>query len=342
MPFKRIGQIQSARKITVLLLCLFFLLAAACVLLTQQMNLASVLDAFWSETWQRQLAWMVIGLVPLLLLLPVLLLLSLLLRRGDPVNDLALQLEPVDAREGAEEPTNLNAAAEVAVHRPARNEWEGAVSAMQKQLLCRLQQNRDEMNDLRSRIDAMRAQQGALKERLAPVVKTTPPIEQILGNLERILIKAAGDGEVGALKDRLQKLVDCVGRCQEQWDDIEHVSKTIAGLKDDYFGLRSRLAPYAKAVEGVARGIKGVREASDMLAADMDSLMPKLQGNSAASVQNIADGKKRLDAGIGPLSSRFDKLATLRRDIEVTIAPYTGTNSTQAVFKAPARPVLVK
>ena len=92
--------------------------------------------------------------------------------------------------------------------------------------------------------------------------------------------------------------MEFVRRSHERCDEIEHASKTIASLKEDYAELRARFAPYAAAKDGITRRVKELGEARDRLAADIDALQQTPQGGLAARVQAFADDKKKLDDGV--------------------------------------------
>jgi predicted nucleic acid-binding Zn-ribbon protein len=340
-------QWRSAQIICVLLVFPYFLLAGAFVVVTQEFDAASLLVAFWSASWQHELAWIVIMLVPLIMLPPVLFLCNLIMEWGATPNELPLQSGLGSAWQQTEKPRTTSGKNQVGTRQPACIEGEGAVSATLKLLLTQLWQNRNEINELRSCLSSVRDRQLGLKEAPYPDVKTIPPIKQFFAEfdnyirgIERTFVEAAGESQIQRLKDRLSRLRGLVGRCQKRFDDIEQLSKEFASLKDDYFELHERLAPYLSAAEGIESGIKDLSAASEMLAADMDSLMPNLRGDLAAGAQTIANDQKKLDASIKSLSERLGKLAKLRRDIEANVAPYVRPTPAQ-IPAARARPRLV-
>ena len=141
-------------------------------------------------------------------------------------------------------------------------------------------------------------------------------------DIERMLTEIASGDDALALDVRLKNLTEFVRRSHERCDEIEHASKTIASLKEDYSALRARFAPYAAAKDGVTRRVKELGEARDRLAADVDALQQTPQGGLAARVQAFADDKNRLDAGVAALDTQFSKLAALRKDVDELFARF--------------------
>ena len=145
--------------------------------------------------------------------------------------------------------------------------------------IAQVQQQRNEIGDLQSRVDAIRGQQQALKERLAPVLENRRSIEQLFleldtsqNDIDRALAEIASGDDAIALDLRLKKLTEFVRQSHDRCDEIEHASKTVASLKEDYAELHTRLAPFAAAKGGVTARVKELSEARDVLAADIDAL----------------------------------------------------------------------
>ena len=164
----------------------------------------------------------------------------------------------------------------------------------------RCKQQRNEIGDLQSRVDAIRGQQQALKERLAPVLENRRAIERLFleldtsqNDVERALAEIASGDDATALDLRLKKLTEFVRQCHERCDDIETASKTVASLKEAYAELHTRLAPFAAAKGGVTDRVKELSEARDVLAADIDTL-----------AAHAARPARRAGEGISPTTKR--------------------------------------
>jgi len=303
-----------------------FVLAVGFIVVTQAQDMAALFEAFRAEPLTQKLAWFLIVLIPLALLPSALWLCDALIRQRTGATALELRLGGVrqDARELAKSQVDSDAA----VHHLARTDPEDTLGAVAQRLTeaertVQVQQGRNEIGDLQTRVDALRVQQQGLRERLVPVLEQRRSIEQLFAELDsrehdidRTLAEIASGDDATAIGVRLKGLTDFVRRSHERCDEIEQASKTIASLKEDYTGLRARIAPYAAAQDGVTRRVKELSEARDDLAADIDAMQQTPQGSLTAYVQTFAADKKKLDDGVANLEMQFSKLGTLREDVE--------------------------
>ncbi len=154
-------------------------------------------------------------------------------------------------------------------------------------------------------------------------------IEQLFADLDnrqadidRALTEVASGDDAVALDLRLKDMAEFVRRAHERCDGIEAAAKTLAGLKEDYAALASRLDPFAAPDDGVVRRVREIGEMRDRLAADIDALRHTPDGDLAVRVQRFAEEKRRLDDGLGQIDAQFGKLATLRKDVETLFAHF--------------------
>ncbi len=303
-----------------------FVLAVGFVALNQAQDLAALFEAFRAETPAEKLAWLAVVVIPLVLIPSALWLCDALLRQRRATAALELRLGGV--RQGARDLARSQVDADAAVHHLARTDPEAAIGALGQRLTeaeraAQVQERRNDIGDLQSRVDELRAVQERLRERLAPVLQKRRSIEQLFAELdsrqndiERVLVEVAGGDDAAAIDVRLTDLTEFIRRGHERCDEMEGAAKTIAGLKEDYAELRARLAPHAAAKDGIRRRIKDLDDVRDRLAADIDALQQTPQGNLAARVQAFADDKKKLGDGVADLELQFSRLATLRKDVE--------------------------
>jgi chromosome segregation ATPase len=303
-----------------------FVLAVGFIVVTQAQDMAALFEAFRAEPLTQKLAWFLIVLIPLALLPSALWLCDALIRQRNAANALELRLGGV--RQNARELAKSQVDADTAVHHLARTDPEDAIGTIAQRLTeaertVQVQQGRNEIGDLQSRVDALRVQQQGLRERLVPVLEQRRSIEQLFADLdsrehdiERTLAEIASGDDATAIGVRLNSLTDFVRRSHERCDGIEQASKTIASLKEEYTELRARVAPYAAAADGIPRRVKELSEARDDLAADIDAMQQTPQGSLATYVQTFAADKKKLDDGVANLEMQFSKLGTLRDDVE--------------------------
>ena len=303
-----------------------FMLAVGVLIVTAGPDLAALLAALRAEPLLDKVAWAVIVLVPLVLLPSAVWLCDTLVRQRKAAQALELRLDGV--RQGTKELAKSQLDAEAALHHLARTDPEDAIGAMQQRLTeaeraALVQQQRNAIGDLQSRVDAIRGQQQGLKERLAPVLDNRRAIERMFleldtsqNDVERALAEIASGDDATALDLRLKNLTQFVRQCHDRCDGIETASKTVASLKEAYAELHTRLAPFAAAKGGVTDRVKDLSEARDVLAADIDTLQRTPQGPLAERVKGFIDDKTRLDDGVAQLDAQFAKLAVLHDDID--------------------------
>jgi chromosome segregation ATPase len=305
---------------------LLFVFAVGFIVVTQAQDIAALFEALRGEPLTHKLAWFVVVLVPLAFIPAALWLCDALIRQRRAADALELRLGGV--RAGVKELAKSQIDAEAAVHHLARTDPEAAIGAVGQRLteadrVLQVQQNRNEIGDLQSRVDELRAQQQGLRERLGPVLEKRRAIEQVFAELDsrqsdidHALVEIASGDDATAIDVRLQNLMEFVRQSHARCDEIEQASKTIASLKENFAELRARTAPFAAAEDGVTRRVKDLGAARDQLAAAIESLQQTPQGSLAARVQAFADDKKQLEAGVGHLDTQFSRLAALRKDVE--------------------------
>jgi DNA repair exonuclease SbcCD ATPase subunit len=303
-----------------------FVLAVGCIFITQAQDLAALFAAFRSEPLLQKLAWFLIVLIPLALIPSALWLADAVIRQSRAAAALELRLGGV--RQGVQDLAKAQVDAESAVRHLVSSDPEDAIGAVTQRLaeaerVTHIQQSRNEIGDLQTRVEALRAQQQSLRERLTPVLEKRRSIEQLFGDLDsrendidRALAEVASSDDATAIEVRLKNLMEFVRQGHQRCDDIESAAKTAAALKQDYTELGARIAPYAAVEDGVARRVKELSDIRDRLASELDSLRETPQGDLASRVQAFADDKKKLDGGLADLEMQFSKLATLRRDVE--------------------------
>lgn len=309
-----------------------FVLAVGFIVVTQAQDFAALFEAFRGEPLTQKLAWFLAVLIPIALIPSALWLCDALLRQRKTADALEVRLGGV--RLGVKTLVQAQVDADASIHHLARTDPEDAIGAVAQRLAeaertAQVQQTRSEIGDLQTRVDALRTQQQALRERLVPTLEKRRSIEQLFAELDsrehdidNALAEIATGDDAIAIDVRLSGLAEFVRRGHERCDEIEQASNTLASLKQDYADLRGRLSPYAAAKGGVVRRVKELSEARNRLAAEIESLQQTPQGSLAAHVQSFADDKKRLDDGMANLELQYSKLATLRQDVEALSAGF--------------------
>ena len=157
-----------------------FVLAVVFVGLTQGSEMAAIFGAFGALPWLQKIAWAVIVLVPLVMLPFAVWLWDRLVRQQQTGTALQQRLDGV--RASVKEATKAQLDSEADVQRLTRSDPEDAIAALQRRVgeaerFAHIQQSRNAIADLDSRVATIRTQQQTLKERLAPVLDTRRSIE---------------------------------------------------------------------------------------------------------------------------------------------------------------------
>jgi chromosome segregation ATPase len=300
-------------------------LAVGLLLLIEGRAMTPLFDAFRSQPLLSQGAWLVIAIVVVALVFCVVWLFVILRRQRRTGRALEMRLDGV--REGARGLVKAQAGADADLHNLARTDPEDTIAALAQRLteaqrFTQVQQSRNEASDLQSRVDYLRGQQQALKERLVPVLEKRRTVEQLFMELEghqkdieQTLDEIASGDAAIALDVGLKDMMEFVRHSHDRCDDIEQAAKVMAGLKEDYAELRNRLVPFTAADGGVASRIKELREARDRLTAEIDFLQRTPDGLLGERVQRFADDKRQLEGRLFDLNEEFSQLATLRQDL---------------------------
>lgn len=302
-----------------------FVLAVGFVILTQGAEMAAIVAAFRSEPAAHKIAWAIVVLVPLVMLPFSVWLWDRLARQRQAAAELEMRLDGVRAR--AKDAAKAQLDAETDVQHLARTDPEDAIAALQRRVVeserfVQIQQGRNAMVDLDSRVDAIRSQQQALKDRLAPVLDTRRSIEQLFAELdtrqtdiERALAEISSGDDGTTLELRLKNLTEFVRQSNFRCDQIEYASKTIADLKEACAEMRARLTPFAAAEDGITSRVRQLGEERERLVAAIASLERMPEGALSERVDKFAEDKKKLDGDIARLNEQFYKLGGLRKDV---------------------------
>lgn len=309
-----------------------FVLAVLFVGLTQGAAMAAIFAAFGALPWLQKIAWAVIVLVPLVMLPFAVWLWDRLVRQQQSGMTLQQRLEGV--RASVKEATKAQTEAEADVQQLTRSDPEDAIAALQRRVseaerFAQIQQSRNAITDLDSRVAAIRAQQQALKERLAPVLDTRRSIEQLFteldgrqSDIERSLAEIASGDDGTALEIRLKNLTEFVRQGNARCDQIEQASKTLASLSEAGAAMGARLAPFAAAEDGITSRVRQLGETNDRLVAQIGSLERLPEGLLSDRVQKFSADSKKLGDGVTHLHDEFCKLADLRKDVAGFVATF--------------------
>lgn len=309
-----------------------FVLALAFLILAEGHEASVVLEAFASQTFLAKVAWIIVVLVPLVLIPAAVWLGETLVRQRQAAQALELRLDGV--RQGVKTLLKSQVETEAAVSHLARTDPEDAMNALNQRLteaerVAQVQKGRNQLGDLSSRVEEIRTKQQGLQKRLAPVLEKRRSIEQLFAELDSRQIDidhtlaeiASGDDAV-ALEVNLQKMMEFVRQSHDRCDAIERASKTLAGLAEEYGALHERLAPHLAAGDGVAGRLKELGISRDQLADEIGAIEQTQQGPLADRVQKLVAEKKMLDERVSQLDTQFNRLGSLRKDVEGLFANF--------------------
>ena len=301
-----------------------FALAVVLVIVAQRPEMAALLAGFRSEPAVYKIAWAVIVLVPLCMLPFGVYLWSSLTRQRQTNAALEQRLDGVRSR--VKDLTKAQLDADRDVQQLTRSDPEDAVAALQRRVseserFAEIQRSRNEMVDLDTRVGAVRDQQQALKDRLAPMLERRHAIEHLFTELdtrqrdiERALAEIASGDDGTALDLRLKNLGEFVRQSNARCDQIEYASKMLATLNEACAELLARLNPFAAADDGIANRLRRLVEQRDVLTAGIEALERMPGGMLSDQVQKLTEDRKRLDDGVSQLNVQFGRLAALRKD----------------------------
>lgn len=307
-----------------------FILAAGFVVLTQGPDTAVLIDAYRAQPMSHKAAWAVIVAVPLLMIPFAAWLWDALVRQRQSASALELRLDGVRAR--TKELGKAQGEIEGNIQHLTRTDPEDAIAALQRQIseserFAEIQHSRNQMANLQSRVDAVRAQQDALKQRVIPVLDTRRAIEQMFAELDgrqsdiqHALAEVASGDDGTALDIRLKNLSEFVKQSNVRCDHIEQALKTVDALGEASAELHARLVPFTSPDDGVTSRLRHLAEQHDILAANIGSLERSPEGALVDRVQVLADDRKRLDENIANLQTQFYKLSSLRSDVTTLYA----------------------
>jgi len=302
-----------------------FVLAVAFIVIAQGPEMATLVSAFAAEPLLHKVAWAAVVLIPLAMLPFAVWLWDRLVRQGQEANALGQRLEGV--RQGVKDASKKQGDIDGDVARLTRSDPEDAIAALKRRVseserFAEVQRQRNESKDLALRVDEIRAQQEALRKRLAPALETRRAIEQLFADLdtrqrdvERSLNEIASGDDAVALDIRLKEHNDFLRQGNGRCDQIEQASKTIVTLNEAGAELAARLAPFMAAEDGIIARLRQLGERCDELAANISVLERLPEGSLADRVAKLSNDRKRLEDGIADLGVHFARLAGLRKDV---------------------------
>jgi chromosome segregation ATPase len=213
-----------------------------------------------------------------------------------------------------------------------RSDPEDAMSALQRRMLeaertTHLQQTRTEKEGLLARIDMVRQQQQALRERLGETIEKRRLIEPLfieLQNSQDVLEKGLAGLKADDLNDRLQAMLQSTERMKLRCGEIEQLLTGFVRLQDELEGLKARLLPLDDEQAGVKTVLDELHDMRDLLGATIERLEHDGEASLAQRASMFAETKQALDQRVSNLVDQFSKLDGINKDIRGLFAKLRG------------------
>jgi septal ring factor EnvC (AmiA/AmiB activator) len=206
------------------------------------------------------------------------------------------------------------------------------MSALQRRMLeaertTHLQQTRTEKEGLLARIDMVRQQQQALRERLGETIEKRRLIEPLfieLQNSQDVLEKGLAGLKADDLNDRLQAMLQSTERMKLRCGEIEQLLTGFVRLQDELEGLKARLLPLDDEQAGVKTVLDELHDMRDLLGATIERLEHDGEASLAQRASMFAETKQALDQRVSNLVDQFSKLDGINKDIRGLFAKLRG------------------
>jgi chaperonin cofactor prefoldin len=213
-----------------------------------------------------------------------------------------------------------------------RSDPEEAMSALQRRLIeaertTHLQQSRNEKEGLVVRIEMVRRQQQALREKLGETIEKRRLIEPLfieLQNSQDVLEKGLTGLKPDELSDRLQTLMQSTERMKSRCDEIERMMSAFQQLKGELDALGTRLAPLEDKQSGVRSVVDALHEIRDRFTLSIERLDRDGDATLAERTARFAEDKQTFDVRIAGLLEQFSKLDGINKDMRELFAKLRG------------------
>ena len=315
----------------VILVCSVLLIGAVGYqLFTSEYPPGALIEFLQSQPLLHKLAWVVIAAAPFALIAAALWE-SARLEQQRKANEV-WETRFRGARKSVEELDDAQKDADRATDYLERSDPEDAMSALQRRLLeaertTHLQQTRSEKEGLLARIDMVRQQQQALRERLGETIERRRLIEPLfieLQNSQELLEKGLAGLKADDLNDRLQALMQSSERMKLRCGEIERLLAAFVELKGELEGLQGRLRPLDAKESGVKSVLGELHEIRDQINVTIERLDHDGEASLAQRASGFAETKQTLDQRVSSLVEQFSKLDGINKDIRGLFAKLRG------------------
>jgi chromosome segregation ATPase len=300
-----------------------FLVFAAAVLLASRP--IALVASFLSLPVFQQIAWVLIGLVPLALT-GVALFQHFRLTEKRKVAD-ALESRLRSIHMGVKNLEEVQTGTELATEYLNCSDPEAAIGAVQTRLSAteeamHFHAQRNQSSDLFGSIDKVRQHQQEIRQRLGDVTAKRRSIETSISQLEGVQGEMEGmisvieqDNEGGGLERRLQKLSQFVGLTNTRCEDIEQSMRSLLELEEKFVLLQRRIAP----LDDKGTGVVGLLDALSDMRSRLDVTIAGLERQEdislAERIQHLTRTRSELEERVASVLAQFSEIETMHKDI---------------------------
>jgi len=317
-------------RIIVLVSIALLAAAAGYELFASGYSATELLDAFQSQTLLQKLSWALIIVVPFVLLAAT----FWEAARHDQQRKTAAVLETRlrGAQKAVNELDDAQKDNDHAANYLDRSDPEDAIASLQRRLIeaertTHLQQSRSESQGLLERVEQVRQQQQALRERLGVTIEKRRLIEPLfteLQNAQDDLDRRFAALKADDLHERLHALTEAGEKMKLRCGAVEESVAGFVELKGELEALQSRLAPLDNRETGVRSIISALEEVRDQLTVTIERLDRDGETTLAGRASEFAETKKALETRVASLIDQFSTLDQVNRDIRVLFTRLRG------------------
>ena len=294
-------------------------------LLALQYQPAVLVAAFWSLPVSQQVAWLVIGLVPICLMLVALVQHCILAAKRKAAEALEMRLRGIrlDVLKGEHDQKGIEQAAEYL----GRSDPETALDALHARIATTEQtiefhQQRNQSGDLIGCVEEVRQQQQEVRLKLGEAIAKRRSIETSISHLQSSqdemeqsvsVIEHNSDGET--LERRLQKLAQFIGAANTRCQEIERAMPSLLELEEKFEALQRCLWPLEQKKSGVNGVLKALSDTRNRLAARLARLEQDEGVSLGDRIQELAKTRHELEERVSSVLAQFSEIETIHKDI---------------------------
>jgi DNA repair exonuclease SbcCD ATPase subunit len=301
----------------------FLVFAATVVLLALQPT--TLVALFLSLPVMQKIAWVFIGLVPLVLIGVAVLQHFRLMEKRKVADALETRLRSIHL--GVHNLEEVQTQSELATEYLDRSDPEGAIGAVQTRIsgteqAIQFHGQRNQSSDLIGCIDKVRQHQQEIRQKLGDVTAKRRSIETSISQLEsvqdemeRMISVIEQDKDGGTLERRLQKLSQFVGITSTRCAEIEQSMHSLLELEEKFVLLQRRIAPLDEKGTGVVGLLTALSDMRNRLDATIACLERHEDISLAERIQQLTKTRGELEERVSSVLAQFSEIEAMHKDI---------------------------